>query len=164
MYLKDIIYAANDGIITTFAVVAGVAGASLSPAIILILGIASLVADGFSMAVSDYLATKSEEDYLAKNGNGAGATRSKKAAIVTFFSFVIAGLLPILPYAFSIGSSDVFWVSVVFTGLTLFIVGACRVRWTGKNWFWSGLEMLFVGGIAALIAYFVGAFIKNLVF
>ena len=59
-YIKDIIYAANDGIITTFAVVAGVAGASLSITTILILGFANLLADGFSMAVSNYMGSRSE--------------------------------------------------------------------------------------------------------
>ena len=59
-YLKDFIYGAIDGAVTTFAVVSGVAGAGLSSQIIIILGVANLVADGFSMAVSNYLATKAE--------------------------------------------------------------------------------------------------------
>ncbi len=59
-YIKDIVYGANDGIITTFAIVAGVAGAGLSNAVIVILGIANLLADGFSMAASNYLGTRSE--------------------------------------------------------------------------------------------------------
>jgi len=61
-YLKDVVYGANDGIITTFAVAAGVAGASLSPLIVLLLGFANLLADGFSMAASNYLGGKSELD------------------------------------------------------------------------------------------------------
>ena len=61
-FLKDAVYAANDGIITTFAVVAGVVGASLDPVIILVLGFANLFADGISMASGSYLGTKSEED------------------------------------------------------------------------------------------------------
>ena len=59
-YIKDIVYGANDGLVTTFAVVAGVVGANLPTTIILIVGFANLLADGFSMAVSDYLGTKSE--------------------------------------------------------------------------------------------------------
>jgi vacuolar iron transporter family protein len=62
-YLKDAVYAANDGIVTTFAVVAGVVGASLSPFVILALGFANLVADGFSMATGNYLGSKSESDH-----------------------------------------------------------------------------------------------------
>jgi VIT1/CCC1 family predicted Fe2+/Mn2+ transporter len=61
-YLRDWIYGGIDGIVTTFAIVSGVVGARLSPRIILILGIASLIADGFAMAAGDYLATRSEEE------------------------------------------------------------------------------------------------------
>jgi len=64
-HLKDSVYAANDGIVTTFAVVAGVVGASLNPFTILALGFANLVADGFSMATGNYLGTRSESDQYA---------------------------------------------------------------------------------------------------
>ena len=59
-YLKDLVYGSIDGAITTFAVVAGVMGAGLSESVILILGFANLLADGFSMAVSNYLGTRAE--------------------------------------------------------------------------------------------------------
>lgn len=59
-YLRDFIYGAIDGAVTTFAVVAGVEGADLSAAVVLILGAANLIADGFSMAVSNFLGTRAE--------------------------------------------------------------------------------------------------------
>ena len=59
-YLRDLVYGAVDGTVTTFAVVAGVAGAALDSTVVLILGVANLVADGFSMAVSNYLGIRSE--------------------------------------------------------------------------------------------------------
>lgn len=62
-YIKSLVYGGMDGIITTFAVVAGVVGASLSSSVVLILGIANLLADGFSMAVGDFLSTKAEIEY-----------------------------------------------------------------------------------------------------
>lgn len=62
-YIKSLVYGGLDGIITTFAVVAGVAGASLSAGIVLILGFANLIADGLSMAIGDYLSTKAENEY-----------------------------------------------------------------------------------------------------
>lgn len=61
-YLRDWIYGGIDGSVTTFAVVSGVAGAELSPWIILVLGFANLFADGFSMAASNFLGTKAELD------------------------------------------------------------------------------------------------------
>lgn len=68
-YLKDGIYGAIDGAVTTFAIVSGVAGANLSPTIVIILGVANLVGDGFSMAASNFLGTRAENqrtDQLAQ--------------------------------------------------------------------------------------------------
>lgn len=62
--LEDFVYGSTDGAVTTFAVVAGVVGASLSPSIVLILGFANLLADGFSMAIGNYLAAKSRREYI----------------------------------------------------------------------------------------------------
>lgn len=62
--LEDFVYGATDGAVTTFAIVAGVVGASLSPSIVLILGFANLLADGFSMAVGNYLATKTRREFI----------------------------------------------------------------------------------------------------
>src|SRR3989344_5803491 len=157
-HLKDIVYGANDGIITTFAVVAGVAGAGLEHVVVALLGLANLLADGFSMAASNYLGSKSEHDfalrerkteeielketpeeeraemfgYLRKKGYTkddadllvnllvkkrefwldiamkeelgiempAVGNKPSRNALVTFFSFVCAGFVPLLPYFF----------------------------------------------------------------
>jgi VIT1/CCC1 family predicted Fe2+/Mn2+ transporter len=64
-YLRDCIYGGIDGVVTTFAIVAGVVAADLSPRIVLILGVAHLVSDGFSMAASNFSGTKSEHDEFA---------------------------------------------------------------------------------------------------
>ena len=64
--LEDFVYGGTDGAVTTFAIVAGVIGASLSPTIVLILGFANLFADGFSMAVGNYLATQSRKEYIER--------------------------------------------------------------------------------------------------
>jgi VIT1/CCC1 family predicted Fe2+/Mn2+ transporter len=61
-YLRDWVYGGIDGAVTTFAIVAGVVGADLSARIVLILGVANLLADGFSMAAGNYSATKAERD------------------------------------------------------------------------------------------------------
>ena len=65
-YLRDWIYGGIDGSVTTFAVVTGVVGAQLSPVVIVIMGFANLVGDGFSMAASNFLGTKSEHDDMLR--------------------------------------------------------------------------------------------------
>lgn len=65
-YLKDFIYGSIDGTVTTFAIVSGVVGADLSNAVIIILGFANLLADGFSMGISNYLGTRAEEELKEK--------------------------------------------------------------------------------------------------
>lgn len=61
-YIQDIVYGGNDGIVTTFAVVAGTVGAAMPHYIIVILGLANLLADGLSMATGAYLSLRSELD------------------------------------------------------------------------------------------------------
>lgn len=64
--LRDFIYGGIDGAVTTFAIVAGVEGASLSTEVIIALGMANVLADGFSMAASNYSGTKAESDNVAR--------------------------------------------------------------------------------------------------
>lgn len=63
-YLRDFVYGAIDGTVTTFAVVSGVAGADLSSSIVIILGAANLVGDGFSMAAGNFLGTRAEQQVV----------------------------------------------------------------------------------------------------
>ncbi|WP_373524392.1 VIT1/CCC1 transporter family protein [Aquiflexum sp.] len=68
-YLREFVYGGIDGAVTTFAVVAGAVGANLDASIIIILGFANLLADGFSMSVGAYLSSKSEKENYQKHRN-----------------------------------------------------------------------------------------------
>jgi vacuolar iron transporter family protein len=61
-YLHDWIYGGIDGTITTFAIVAGVVGADMPGSVVLVLGLANLIADGFAMGAGNYSGTKAELD------------------------------------------------------------------------------------------------------
>jgi VIT1/CCC1 family predicted Fe2+/Mn2+ transporter len=65
-HFEDFIYGSFDGTVTTFAVVAGAVGASLSPIVVVILGFANLFADGFAMGVGNYQATKARTEFIQK--------------------------------------------------------------------------------------------------
>lgn len=154
-FLRDAVFSASDGVITTFAVVAGSQGASLSSEIVLILGFANLLADGFSMASGTFMGVKSEAEFEKASGDSHPPDASPiKQALVTFFAFDIAGLLPLLPFVFWRG--DMFFVSVVSVIASMFLIGALKAKFTKKSVFASALEMVVIGGLAALMAFLVG--------
>jgi VIT1/CCC1 family predicted Fe2+/Mn2+ transporter len=163
-YLPEFVYGGMDGAITTFAIVSGVVGASLSSAIILILGFANLFADGFSMAISNYFSTKSRNELDKKNRKNEVRT-----AIATFFSFLIVGLIPLLSFVIaaltksSTLMSNSFGYSIILTGLALLTVGYFKGEITGRSKLKSSLQTLLIGGIAAALAFSAGYFISNLV-
>ena len=86
--------------------------------------------------------------------------------LVTFGSFVIAGAVPLAVYliglAFPISPDMAFPISIASSGLALFALGATKVLVTKLNPIRSGLEMLAVGGLAAGVAYVVGALLKGI--
>ena len=152
---RDAVFAANDGIITTFAIVSGAMGASLSSNVILVLGFANLFADGISMASGNYLGIKSELEYEDHNRIKDDHKHSPlRHSLVTFVFFVFAGLLPLLPYVF--GIENAFILSGVMVAFSLFLVGGVRSFVTKKSIIKGGLEVLVIGGVAATVAFMVG--------
>ena len=169
-YLPEFVYGGIDGSITTFAVVAGAVGATLSPAIILILGFANLIADGFSMATSNYLAVKSEKELHFHHKDYKlyvnGGKHPLKAASATFFSFLVIGFIPLLSYVLAT-FSDYFDAnkviySIIFTALAFLLVGGIKGTIVKKHPVQAALETLVIGGIAASLAFVVGYFLKTI--
>lgn len=223
-FIGNMVYGGLDGIISIFAVVSGVAGASLSSAVLLILGAANLLGDGISMGIGAYLSLKSEKEYYQKEFeresweaenfpegekrelvaiyrhqgypqedahrlveiqsknqdrwvnammvNELGMIKDERkpmnAAWITFGSFVLFGLLPLLIYIIDLifklrlPVQTMFFVSIGLSGLALFGLGAAKYFITRRNPLRSGMEMLIVGGLAAAVAYFIGVLLKPL--
>jgi VIT1/CCC1 family predicted Fe2+/Mn2+ transporter len=162
-HIGDLVFGANDGIITTFAVVSGVAGATLSPKITIVLGLANLLADGFAMGAGNYLGMRSEQDYQASLGQvREGTEHAFGHGVAIFLAFIAAGSVPLLPFLL-IPNDHTFLASCLATGIALFVVGSLRTLVTRARWFVSGLEMLLIGSVAALAAYGVGYFLRQLV-
>jgi VIT1/CCC1 family predicted Fe2+/Mn2+ transporter len=162
-YVRELIYGANDGIITTFAVVAGVAGGGLSLRVVLIIGAANLVADGLSMAVGNYLAIRSHESVLEAQNLPEEETFPTRHATATFLAFVCAGAVPLLPYMLSGEPVDRFLASIVLTLGAMFMIGALRALIANVRWWKAGIEMLSLGALVALLAYASGGLVARLV-
>jgi VIT1/CCC1 family predicted Fe2+/Mn2+ transporter len=153
-YSKSIVYGGLDGIITTFAVVAGTVGGNLPTLTVVILGFSNLLADGFSMASGDYLSSRDDSKKILKE------------AVVTFFAFNLFGLIPLLAYVLTesaVGSHNGFLISCVVTALALVLLGFTKAEVAGISKRKSIIQALIVGGIAAFVAFSVGEILGDLV-
>lgn len=83
------------------------------------------------------------------------------AAICTFTSFLLCGSVPVLPFV--LGMEQSLAVSAILTGIVFVAIGSIKSKWSTSSWWSSGLATLFVGAIAALLAYFAGVIVKRLV-
>jgi vacuolar iron transporter family protein len=162
-YIRDVVYGANDGIITTFAVVAGVTGGALPARAVLIVGVANLFADGLSMGVGNYLSIRSNESARAAQDLPEEETSPARHGVATFLAFVAAGALPLLPYMLPDVGVSRFTPSLILAFAALFGVGSSRALVTVDRWWAAGLEMLGLGALVALAAFGSGAFVGWLV-
>ena len=157
-YLPDLVFGANDGITTTFAVISAVVGASLSNRVILILGFANLLADGIAMGASNYLSRRSNVEAALDSGRRQAA----RHGLATMVGFISAGVVPLAGYLIPMPDGARYPVAIALTFGSLFIVGATRALVTDARFMRSGLEMLLVGSLAAGVAYGIGALASSL--
>ncbi|NND71693.1 MAG: hypothetical protein HKN43_08940 [Rhodothermales bacterium] len=217
-YVGDAVLGGIDGCVTTFAVVAGAVGGGFSSLVIIVLGIANLLADGFSMAIGNYQGTKSvrdevdrarrtEEQEIREHPEGEKEeireifrlkgfedkiledivdviTRDRKiwvdtmlteelglqlegpeplrASLATFGAFIVVGLVPLLPFlTLQDDLSQAFVWSCAMTGLAFFGIGVAKGFAVDRKPLISGITTLLIGGIAAVVAYGVGAWLRS---
>ncbi|HJL83897.1 MAG TPA: VIT1/CCC1 transporter family protein [Candidatus Marinimicrobia bacterium] len=221
-YIAEFVYGGIDGTITTFAVVAGAAGAELALPIVLILGFANLIADGFAMSVGSYFYAKAEHEsyekhraieyweienlrekeveeiheiYETKGFTGDLLKQvvdvitsddevwvdtmmkeelemmkddrpAWKRGLVTFMAFNLIGFIPLAAYVLAgfidASASDLFVVSSISTAVALALIGALKGLVTEQSRIKGIIETVFLGGIAATIAFFVGDILEKL--
>lgn len=155
--LPEIVYGGSDGVVTTFSVMAGAAGAGLDPKVIIILGCANLASDGFSMASADYLSEESKEKATEK--------KSFRQALVTFVSFIGVGLVPLIPFLLALSvtlPANEFFLSTLLTVVAFVSIGYIRGYVLKKNKLAMIAQSVGIGTLCALVAYFVGQLIAGL--
>ena len=149
-HVSAIVYGGLDGIITTFAVVAGSVGGNVSNIVIIILGFSNLLADGFSMGAGAYLSATSD--------NNQSKSKALAAGIATFISFNVFGLIPLGAYlitnALIHDKAIAFPIAFVIVGVSLALLG--WVNLSEQKVRTEILRTLSVGYVAAIVAYGVG--------
>ena len=210
--LRAAVFGVNDGLVSNAALIYGIAGAAAEPSVIVLTGVAGLLAGAFSMAAGEYVSVRSQREmfeyqiglerdeldqypdeeaaelaliYVAKgmqpeearrvadtlmqdpgraldtlareelglNPNDLGSPWG--AAIASFLAFAVGGAVPLLP--FLMGSQQAVMISVGFTGIALFGIGAMLSLFTGRSAWRSGLRMVLIGGGAGVVTYLIGS-------
>jgi VIT1/CCC1 family predicted Fe2+/Mn2+ transporter len=211
--VRDVIFGANDGLVSILALVAGVYGAITENSIILLTGVAGAIAGTVSMGAGAYISAKSEQEVMKKErrrkglpgnldieseiveltayfqekgfrsmeanaiaqrvvhdahkqdqiaiGEIVGITSAdewppSKAGLLTGLSFLVASIVPLLPFTF-LSSALAAVVAAVASILALFAIGASKAVFTRCNWVRSGLEMMAIGSSAAIVTYIIGS-------
>lgn len=181
LYLGEFVYGGMDGCVTTFAVVAGSVGAKLPSEVIIILGFANLIADGFAMSVGAYLSHKTERDNIAKQGeikssntrkaddismHPAGKKSPALIGAVTYAAFILIGLVPLSVYVidfFRPLQSDLFLRSCILTAIGFAFIGWLKAYVNDTPIYKGIMETLLLGTAAAAVAYFIGDFLETIV-
>jgi VIT1/CCC1 family predicted Fe2+/Mn2+ transporter len=212
--LRAGVFGVNDGLVSNAALIYGIAGAAAEPAIIVLTGVAGLLAGAFSMAAGEYVSVRSQRemfeyqiglerdeleeypqeeaaelaliyaakgmpmdearrvaDTLMQDPERALDTLAREelglnpdelgspwvAAISSFAAFTAGAALPLVP--FLIDHGEALSLSIAFTALGLFGVGASMSLFTGRHAILSGLRMLAIGGAAGLATWLIGAWL-----
>lgn len=210
--LRAAVFGINDGLVSNFSLIMGVAGASQDAKSILIAGVAGMLAGAFSMGSGEYVSVRSQKElfeheirkeeeelrdspeeemqelaliYRAKGipkeaadqlaasilSNPGSAidtlTREElgldpgdlgspwRVAFSSFAAFLAGAIIPLFPFFFARGSEGVL-ISAMLSGIALFAIGATLSLFTGRSWLLSGLRMLGIGTLVALVTNLLG--------
>ncbi len=153
-YFRNFIFGVEDGLVSTVAFLAGVSVTGIDVKTLFISGIVLIFVEAFSMAAGSYLSEESTEEYERRST--VHPLIAMGGAVVMFFSYFIAGLIPLLPYiVFDGGSARV--ISIACTLFALFILGVVGGTLSGIRTVKSGLRAAVVGGLAIALGVIVGS-------
>lgn len=149
-YLPEITYGSINGLISTFSIISSIEGANLPKTIIIILGIANVLSDAFNMGVSSYLSHETDNE----------KKDSLNKSYVTFLSYLLVGLIPVIPFIFH--EKYGFFICYIVTLFMIFYIGTLK----GKNKnekIHEGINTLIIGSIASILSYLTGKFARYLI-
>lgn len=158
--LKDFILGFQDGIVSNLGLVLGVAVATLSTRIVIISGVAAALGEFISMAAVAYTSTEAAGDYYKsekhKRVNVPREDRDPiESALLVGISDLFGSAIALLPFFF-FDISYAIKLALIFCSIALFLTGVVKARLTFGKWYKSGLELLIIGMVAAIVGYFIG--------
>ncbi|MDO8576771.1 MAG: VIT1/CCC1 transporter family protein [Candidatus Daviesbacteria bacterium] len=155
-YLRSLMFGLQDGLVSTTGVVVGISAGVSDPAIIILASFVAISVEASSMAAGEY---SSEKAVHQMDKRGRHRDSLMMGALLMFFSYLGAGLIPISPFLiFPPDTARVISILVALTGL--FVIGYFKGKIVKERAFRSAVEMLIIGGLATAIGLLVGTFLK----
>lgn len=152
LFIRNFTFGVEDSLVSTVGLLAGIAVAGMGRSSIIVTGLVLIFVEAFSMAIGSLISERSVEEYESKNANMVQPVR---ASVIMFFSYVIAGVIPLAPYVAYVGYPAIAG-SVLLSLFALFVLGAAGGKmFRGKVWR-DGLFTLVMGGLAILVGIIVG--------
>lgn len=162
-FVKSLMYGGMDGIITMFNIIASTTGANISSIYTIIISLTVLIADALSMGISDYMSYEAEQRANNKNENKSPIYHG----LVTFFSFMIFGAIPLLLYVIlgRFYKKQLFVVLFLCMTVAFGVLGALRSQLTNEQWYHTSGKMILLGNGTSILAYLISnnlaSFIKK---
>lgn len=155
-FLREIVFGANDGVVTAIGFLVGIAGTVGQQSIIVLAGSLTIIAGAASMALGNYLGVKSQNEYNRANNEKWQENNPVVAGSVMGISYLIAGIPPLIPFIFVTPTPRALIMSIILAVLVMALIGF--IRWVlNKGSLGSKVgETIIIGLIAAGIGFLAG--------
>jgi VIT1/CCC1 family predicted Fe2+/Mn2+ transporter len=215
-FIREVMFGINDGLVSTIGFVAGATGSLVQTHLVLLAGIASVVAGALSMGIGAYLASKSQQEFFEsekarEHREIEEVPEDERREIRDIFSqmgfqkdevemivrrvtsnkdlwvrlmmheelgileetvnpvtigflmagaFVVGGIPPLLPYILMPNAISALKMAVIVSLAALFVIGVAKTALTKQPWFKSGMEVLLLGSLAAVVGFGIGKLVS----
>lgn len=154
IFVRTFVFGVEDSLVSTAGLLSGLAVAHTPRETILVAGVVLIFVEAFSMATGSYLSETSAEKYISNSE--LGSHTPMLSSFIMFFSYFLAGFIPLAPYLFMTGMAA-FWCSIIISLCSLFVLGLIGARISKTRMFLGGVKMFLFGGAALLLGVTVGA-------
>jgi VIT1/CCC1 family predicted Fe2+/Mn2+ transporter len=148
----------EDSLVSTIGLVSGIAVAGANNKSVVLTGTVLVFVEAFSMGVGSLLSENSAEEYAGKKE--VALSRDLGYASVMFISYLVAGMLIVLPYFFTSGSLAI-WFSIGIAITGLFILGVWSSKIAKVHWLRRSVTMAVLGGSTILLGILVGQLVNR---
>jgi VIT1/CCC1 family predicted Fe2+/Mn2+ transporter len=156
--VRSFVFGVEDSLVSTIGLVSGIAAVGTNRSVIILTGLILIAVEAFSMAVGTLLSDNSADEY--KSGSSVSYTKAVVPALIMFVSYIVAGILVLLPYL-GTNNEDAFVQSIVISLIALFLLGILSAQLSKLPLFKKGITMVCIGGVAILIGVGVGSLING---